>query len=112
MLAINKNWRLDMLTKTKVALAAIAMLGAVSAVQAAGADKEEGVGGFRQGPEGQNLAAPTQRSVEPRAQAIEPRAQEQTEGRRARPDVFNPLTGENPAVERADPTDGDENGKK
>jgi hypothetical protein len=106
MLAVNNNWRLVMLTKTKVALAAIAMLGAVSAVQAA--DKEEGVGGFPQGPEGQNLA-PTQRSVEPRAQAIEPRAQERTEGRR---DRFDARTGENPAVERADPTDGDENGKK
>ena len=47
-----------MLTKTKLALAAIAVLGAACTVQAA--DKDDGPGGFRVGPLGQDLAAPPQ----------------------------------------------------
>jgi hypothetical protein len=70
-----------MLTKTKLALAAIAMFGAACTVQAA--DKDDGPGGFREGPLGQDLAAPPRGpAAEPRARAVEPKAQEErTEGR-------------------------------
>jgi hypothetical protein len=81
-----------MLTKTKLALAAIAMFGAASAAQAA--DKEEGV---RQAPEGPTITSPAPRAMEPKANI-------QTEGRGANPII----DGKNPAVERVERRDNTE----
>ena len=89
-----------MLTKTKLALAAIAVLGAACTVQAA--DKDDGPGGFRAGPLGQDLAAPPPGpAAEPKARAVEPKAQEErTEGRARAAE----------STERAEPNTHDDKG--
>ena len=86
-------------------LAAIAMFGAASAVQAA--DHEDQNEGARIGPEGQTMGAPAQRK------AAEPKALEdrniRTEGRGG---SVEPLRdGQNPAIERAERRDNTEDDK-
>jgi hypothetical protein len=45
-----------MVNKTRMVLAAVMIIGGACAAQAAGSDKDEGVGGFRIGPLGQVFA--------------------------------------------------------